>query len=271
MSKKGAKGDRYYWLRLKEDFFKSPEIKIIENMDNGKDYIIFLMKLKLESLELDGYIMAPGSLPLSEKILSTITDTDIDVVRSAIKLFSEMHLLEIINEQALFMKCVEGLIGSECDSAARVREHRACRKSLALQCNTDVTGCNREIEKEIEIYNNSNDVLEQVNNTIKSEYEKNADKLAYYLYDLIVKKLNPTSFKSKVRITTCKKWSEDIVKLLRIDGAEVLAVKAVIDFAISDNFWRTNIWSGYKLRKHFDRLYMQIKEKKSNYTEMKDI
>jgi hypothetical protein len=36
---------RYYWLKLKRDFFKRHDIKIIEAMPNGKDYVLFYLKL----------------------------------------------------------------------------------------------------------------------------------------------------------------------------------------------------------------------------------
>ena len=36
---------KYYWLKLKDDFFERDEIKIIESQKNGKDYINFYLKL----------------------------------------------------------------------------------------------------------------------------------------------------------------------------------------------------------------------------------
>ena len=36
---------KYYWLKLKKDFFKRHDIQIIENMPNGKDYVLFYLKL----------------------------------------------------------------------------------------------------------------------------------------------------------------------------------------------------------------------------------
>ena len=47
---------RYYWLKLKQDFFDNDAIKIIESMENGKDYIILLLKMKLRALKSDGYL-----------------------------------------------------------------------------------------------------------------------------------------------------------------------------------------------------------------------
>ena len=41
---------KFYWLKLKKDFFKRHDIKIIEDMENGKDYILFYLKLDRKSV-----------------------------------------------------------------------------------------------------------------------------------------------------------------------------------------------------------------------------
>ena len=40
-----------YWLKLDKDFLKSSQIKVIKNMPNGKDYVIFYLALMLESVD----------------------------------------------------------------------------------------------------------------------------------------------------------------------------------------------------------------------------
>ena len=32
---------RFYWLKLEKDFFKRHDIRVVESMPNGKDYILF--------------------------------------------------------------------------------------------------------------------------------------------------------------------------------------------------------------------------------------
>ena len=49
-----SQNKKYYWLKLKEDFFERDEIKIIESQKNGKDYINFYFKLLLKSLKSNG-------------------------------------------------------------------------------------------------------------------------------------------------------------------------------------------------------------------------
>lgn len=146
---------KFYWLKLKKDFFKRHDIKIIEDMDNGKDYILFYLKLLCESVDHSGSLRFSDTIPYSEKMLSTITGTNIDIVRSAMKVFTSLEMIEILDDQTIYMREVEKMIGGESDSAERVRRHRALQQGRALQCNGVVTNCNGDIEididKEVEI------------------------------------------------------------------------------------------------------------------------
>jgi predicted phage replisome organizer len=122
---------KYYWLKLKNDFFERKDIKIIEAMDNGKDYIIFLLKLKLRSLEENGYLRVSETIPYNNKLLSTITNTDIDIVKSAMELFIQFGLIEIMDNDTIYMNCVRDLIGTESGAAKRMERHRA--KKLTIE------------------------------------------------------------------------------------------------------------------------------------------
>ena len=126
---------KYYWLKLKRDFFKRHDIRIIESMPNGKDYILFYLKLLCESVDHEGSLRFSESIPYSEEMLSTITDTNIDIVRSAIKVFTELNMMEIMDDGTLFMTEVEKMIGSAADNdnANRQRRFREKQKQLALQ------------------------------------------------------------------------------------------------------------------------------------------
>jgi predicted phage replisome organizer len=141
-----ADGKKFYWLKLKRDFFKRHDIRIIEEMPNGKDYVLFYLKLLLESIDHEGSLRFSDTIPYNEQMLSVITNTNVDIVRSAMKLFIELQLIEIFDDKTIFMGEVEKMIGSESESAGRVRRFRENQK--ALLCNGGVTKSN--IEKEIE-------------------------------------------------------------------------------------------------------------------------
>lgn len=159
-----ADSKKFYWLKLKRDFFKRHDIRIIEEMPNGKDYVLFYLKLLLESIDHEGSLRFSDTIPYNEQMLSVVTNTNIDIVRSAMKLFTELKLMEVLDDATIYMAEVNNMIGSESWSAERVRRFR--QRQQALLCNGDVTSCNEEIEKEEEIEKDKDIELE---NERKSE------------------------------------------------------------------------------------------------------
>lgn len=141
---------KYYWLKLKRDFFKRHDIRIIEEMPNGKEYILFYLKLLVESIDHEGELRFSDTVPYNEQMLSVITNTNIDVVRSAMKLFIELKMIEVQDDATIYMAEVNKLIGSEWTSAERMRNLR--KKQQASLCDTNVreSDTEKEIDKEID-------------------------------------------------------------------------------------------------------------------------
>lgn len=145
---------KYYWLKLKRDFFKRHDIRIIEEMENGKDYILFYLKMLLESIDHEGELRFSETIPYNEKMLSVITNTNIDLVRSALKVFAELKMIEIFDDSTIYMAEVKKLTGSETEFAKKKREYR--QKLLESKQNEDNVetkkdNVRQEIEKELEI------------------------------------------------------------------------------------------------------------------------
>lgn len=153
------KDKKYYWLRLKRDFFKRHDIQIIESMKNGKDYILFYLKLLCESVDHEGNLRFSEQIPYDEKMLSTITNTNIDIVRSATKIFTQLHMMDILDDGTIYMNEVQKMIGSETYWAEKKRIQRGNEKILMLdnvqQMSNESPTCpskskSIEIDKEIE-------------------------------------------------------------------------------------------------------------------------
>lgn len=53
-------------------------------------------------------------------------------------------------------------------------------------------------------------------------------------------------------------WAGEIDKMLRLDKRREKSIEKVIDYAQNHEFWKNNILSAVKLRKHFDRLEMEM-------------
>ena len=141
-----------YWLKLDKNFFKNSQMKVLRNMPNGKDYIIFYLSLMLESVETVGHLRFTSLVPYNDEMLAAITETNVDIVRSAVKVFCELGLMQIFDDGTMFMPAVPKMTGKECESAERVRKYRNKLKEQEevklLQCNSDVTKCNDNKEKE---------------------------------------------------------------------------------------------------------------------------
>lgn len=140
---------KFYWLKLNKDFFKRHDVRIIEEMENGKDYILFYLKLLLESVNHEGHLRFSETIPYNEKMLSVITNTNIDIVRSAMKVLIELKMVEILDDSTIYMAEVLKITGSETAAAERMRKSRKNQKLLA-GCN-NVQKSYTEIEKEIEL------------------------------------------------------------------------------------------------------------------------
>ena len=148
---------KYYWLKLKRDFFKRHDIRIIEGMPNGKDYILFYLKLLCESVDHEGNLRFSESIPYNEDMLATITNTNVDIVRSAIKIFTELGMMDIMDDGTFYMSEVKKMIGSETEWAEKKRLYRAKQKQLGqpediVQTESDKSQSkSKSIEKEIDI------------------------------------------------------------------------------------------------------------------------
>ena len=230
---------KYYWLRLKRDFFKRHDVRVVESMPNGKDYLIFYLKLLCESVDHDGFLRFSETIPYNEQMLATITDTNIDIVRSAIEVFSQLELIEIMDDGTYYMNKVEKMIGSASQdeetresTRLRVQKYRQKQKAL-IECErySNVT-CNGEIElekeKEIEIesdiekekYKKEKEPkikfgeYQNVKLTMK-EYDKLANDLTTTVRDECIKFLDAyieeKGYKSKSHNLAIRRWVVDAV------------------------------------------------------------
>lgn len=133
---------KYFWLKLHVDFFEREEVKLIENMPNGKEYIIFYMKLLLKSANSDGKLLFKDVIPYTEDMLATVTGINVDVVRTAVKLFLKLGLMQKLSDGALFMLETQKMIGCETEYAKKKREYREKKKVEAIE---DKSGTKKDI------------------------------------------------------------------------------------------------------------------------------
>ncbi len=140
---------RYYWLKLKEGFFAQPKIKKLRKMAGGDTYILIYLKIQLVSLARDGILIYEGLEDSFTEELALTLDEEVENVRFTLLYLQKYGLLKEVKEDMYVLTETIQNIGTESAAAERVRKHRQGQK--ALQCNTSVTKCNTELEKEIDI------------------------------------------------------------------------------------------------------------------------
>lgn len=140
---------KYYWLRLKENFFTQPKMKKLRKIAGGDTYTIIYLKMQLLSLQNEGLLYFEEiEDDFIEEIALTI-DEEVENVRLTILFLMKHGLLEEVSKDEYLLPEALSNIGSETDSAERVRRYRnRINEQKALHCNGDVTICNTEIEKE---------------------------------------------------------------------------------------------------------------------------
>lgn len=116
---------KYYYLKLKDDFFDREEIKVLESMPDGFLYSNILMKLYLRSLKNNGRLMLRNVLPYTPQIIASVTGHPVGVVIAAIEQFKTLELIEILDNGAVYMLDVENFVGQSSTEADRVRAYRA--------------------------------------------------------------------------------------------------------------------------------------------------
>jgi len=152
-----SKNKKFFWLKLKEDFFESDEIKILESLPNGMAYGNFYLKLLCKSIKNNGVLRLRNIIPYTIEMLSSMTNTNIDIARGAVEKLIALNMIEVLDDGALYMLDIENMIGSETDSAQRMREARAKTINLEEKDKKSLTLCENvrksdtEIDKEIEL------------------------------------------------------------------------------------------------------------------------
>ena len=242
---------RYYWLQLKEDFFKSKEMKLMRKLPGGEELTIIYLKIMLASLPDEGKIYFEGLAEDLAEELALLIDEDTEAVRMTLMFLSKKNLLTTNDNYQFTLEQVPEMIGSETASTRRSRKYREGQK--ALQCNTDATKRNGDIEKDIEL-----DQEQEQKNAVGGE-------------NLVFKKLKEAFGEMSVNGTMV----EEVERLLKQYGQElvVLALNETILNAGKSLRYTMSIlqrWDGQGLRtaEQIRVADEEYERKKSNKTQV---
>lgn len=115
---------KYYYMRLKDNFFDSEEMKLLESMPEGYLYSNILLKLYLLSLKDNGRLCFKGTIPYSPEMIAGITRHQVGTVKQALQLFQQMELIEVLDSGVIYMLNIQNFIGQSSTEADRKKEYR---------------------------------------------------------------------------------------------------------------------------------------------------
>lgn len=152
---------KYYWLKMKRDFFRRHDIRIIHNMENGRDIVLFYIELMIESVDHEGTLRFSKDKPYTNGMLASLTNTPTDIVELAMNTLIDFDLIEIDEDKTIILPKVIEMIDSAADNdnANRQRRYREAQKTQSLrnvtECvtksNASVTECVTNDNESIEI------------------------------------------------------------------------------------------------------------------------
>ncbi|MDD2971762.1 MAG: phage replisome organizer N-terminal domain-containing protein [Lachnospiraceae bacterium] len=157
-----ADNRRYFYLKLKESFYNSETMVVLESMQDGLIYSNLLMKMYLMSLKNNGILMLNDHIPHSPQTIATFTRHQIGTVERALKVFIELGLVEILTDGTYYMTDIQMLIGLSSTEGERKKRERMRLQEQNLLPQTVVDICPPigkvdkcppilELEKELEL------------------------------------------------------------------------------------------------------------------------
>ncbi|HEM3641300.1 TPA: phage replisome organizer N-terminal domain-containing protein [Streptococcus suis] len=174
-----ADNKKYYYLKLKDNFFESDEAIILESMPDGYIYSNILLKLYLRSLKNNGLLMFNDLIPYNAQMLATITRHHVGVIEKAIQIFQQLRLIEILDNGAIYMTNIQNFVGKSSTDADRKRAeyNKIKRVGEISTIETDKTPpeIEIEIEKDIKL-----DI--DINKEIHSELNNSAEQSSAHVF-----------------------------------------------------------------------------------------
>ncbi|HEO6642402.1 TPA: phage replisome organizer N-terminal domain-containing protein [Streptococcus agalactiae] len=213
-----ADNKKYYYLKLKENFFESDEAIILESMPDGYIYSNILLKLYLRSLKNDGLLMFNNLIPYNAQMLATITRHQVGTIEKAIRIFKDLQLIEVLDNGAIYMTNIQNFVGKSSSQADYMRNYRE-KKGGLTNVNQNSYICEPEIEIEIKKKKEREldkdiDIESEVEEEIKdsSPASENSLKIISDYFQQEIGILSPNQLEQLSDYITLTKMEVDVVK-----------------------------------------------------------
>lgn len=145
---------KYFYLKLKDNFFETDEMIILESMQDGYKYSNILLKLYLRSLKNEGKLMVNDRIPFNSTMLASVTRHSVGDIEKAVAIFKDLGLIEVLDNGAIYMSDIQNFIGHLSSEGERKKEYRLkiSKESgtMSQKC-LDICPPEIELEKELDI------------------------------------------------------------------------------------------------------------------------
>ncbi|EHV2922752.1 phage replisome organizer N-terminal domain-containing protein [Enterococcus faecalis] len=250
---------RYYWLKLKENFFEEDTIEWLEEQPNGKEYCLIYLKLCLKSLKTDGVLVRNvGSMliPYDAETLARVTNSTVDTVKVAMDLFKKIGLIQLLDTGEIYINQLNELVGSETEAAKQKRLQRSKVDNVPKLSSE----CPENVAQSIELEYRDKSIEKENKEEPKKPPCKYSDEHLRLAEKLKKNLIN--DFPSEMKRVNIEKWADTFRLIEERDQQTIAAIDYVLDWLPTNSFWFGNIRSASKLRTQFEKLKFEIKNEK---------
>ncbi len=194
--KEKKESKRYYWIKLKTDFFSIDKIDFLLSQTNGCEYVVLYQMLCLKTANNNGQMSTPmGEIIVPYDVNKIVRDTkyfDFDTVTIALELFKKLGLIYEADNNVLQIANYTSMVGSESANydAVKKREQRAKKKEEDIEKDKlrDKEGTNCLIEYRDKSIDNRDKEI-KIQDRDKKEKEKKKTALSYINETIVDEKL----------------------------------------------------------------------------------
>lgn len=156
-----AEEKNYFWIKIRQDFFTDPYIKLLRRMAGGDTYTIIYLEMLVKSADTNGTIYFQGAGSDIAEELALMLNENVEDVRALLAYLEAKNLITHPDlNQDIYLVATPDLTGSETGSARRVRAFRERQKKQeTLQSNTQVTISNDSKSKSKSKSKSNKDIL----------------------------------------------------------------------------------------------------------------
>lgn len=126
---------KYYWLKLKSDFFTSRAMKKLRRIAGGDTYTVIYLKLQLLSLKDEGLLYYEGVEPTFYEEMALALDEDTENIKNTIETLIDIGLAQFLDKETLRVFKVQDTRNRQ------TKEYKKWRQNVFIRDNFTCQNC----------------------------------------------------------------------------------------------------------------------------------